>query len=116
MIMAGKQEYDANLKKALADMKSRAKKGMFLAVALVKRESQKRTPVDEGNLKGSHYTSVQTDSDGVKGEIGLTADYAIYVHEDLEAFHPTGEAKFLENAVKENEHSIITLIQKAAKV
>ena len=31
---------------------------------------------------------------------GPAADYAIYVHEDLSAHHPVGEAKYLENAVE----------------
>lgn len=28
--------------------------------------------------------------------VGYTAQYAVYVHEDLEANHPVGQAKFLE--------------------
>lgn len=32
--------------------------------------------------------------------VGYTADYAIFVHEDLEAYHPVGQAKFLEEPAK----------------
>jgi hypothetical protein len=33
--------------------------------------------------------------------IGYSAPYAIYVHEDLEARHITGQAKFIEKVVRE---------------
>ncbi len=32
--------------------------------------------------------------------VGYTQQYAIYVHENLEAFHPVGQAKFLEYPAK----------------
>lgn len=111
-----KSDFDKNLKAAFAKMKKGSHRGLVLATALVKRESQKRTPVDEGNLKGGHYTNVSKNKDESVGEIGTTAEYAIYVHEDLEAFHPTGEAKFLENAISENEETILRLIYDQAKL
>jgi hypothetical protein len=33
---------------------------------------------------------------------GPSASYAIYVHENLENFHPIGQAKFLESVVLES--------------
>ncbi len=33
--------------------------------------------------------------------VGYTASYATHVHEDLEAFHPVGQAKFLEQPARE---------------
>lgn len=33
--------------------------------------------------------------------VGYTQSYAIYVHEDLEAQHPVGQAKFLEQPARE---------------
>lgn len=32
--------------------------------------------------------------------IGYKAPYAVYVHENLEAYHPVGQAKFLEVAIR----------------
>lgn len=66
-----------------------------------------RTPVDTGELKssgvmntlsawGSHETSVQLSF----GTFGASQDYAIYVHENLEAEHtPPTRSKFLESAI-----------------
>jgi len=34
--------------------------------------------------------------DNVSVVVGFTAAYAVYVHENLEAHHPVGQAKFLE--------------------
>ena len=33
---------------------------------------------------------------------GPAAGYAIYVHEDLGAFHPVGDAKFMESVLNES--------------
>lgn len=35
-------------------------------------------------------------------EIGFAAEYAIYVHEDLTAFHTVGQAKYLEQPLRQN--------------
>lgn len=34
--------------------------------------------------------------------VGYTQNYVLYVHENLEAIHPTGNAKFLENPARQN--------------
>jgi predicted secreted hydrolase len=34
-------------------------------------------------------------------KVSYTASYAIYVHENLEAFHPVGQAKYLEQPFRE---------------
>jgi nucleoside-diphosphate-sugar epimerase len=43
--------------------------------------------------------------------IGTNVKYAIFVHEDLDAFHRTGEAKFLTKAVTRHEDRIRHLIK-----
>jgi hypothetical protein len=45
-------------------------------------------------------------------EVGFTASYAIYVHEDSMAKHKgNGEAKFLERAMLRNGPAILTQIK-----
>ncbi len=57
-------------------------------------------PIDTGTLKGSGFVErpVNTGSETVVvlGYGGLAAGYALFVHENMEVFHPTGEAKYLE--------------------
>jgi hypothetical protein len=49
-------------------------------------------------------------------EIGCTAFYAVYVHEDLEARHITGGAKFLERSIHENQGKILDTVKRFAKL
>jgi hypothetical protein len=64
-------------------------------------EAKQETPVDTGALRASGHVKVpQTDNDSavvVCGFGGPAAGYAVIVHENLEANHPTGKAKFLED-------------------
>lgn len=53
----------------------------------------------------------------LKGKVKATAGvvfeapYAVYVHEDLEAYHPHGEAKFLEKTARRKRAAIQAAIQ-----
>lgn len=65
---------------------------------LIMTEAKERTPVLTGALRASGHVD-QTDK-GVRLEFGgPSAPYAVYVHENLEAYHSNGQAKFLESAV-----------------
>lgn len=46
------------------------------------------------------FQRVSEQYQGAKYVIGFTAPYAVYVHENLNARHTNGEAKFLENATR----------------
>ena len=64
--------------------------------------AQSRTPVKTGDLKTSgHLGDYQVS--GYESSIpiifGTELTYAIYVHENLQAHHDVGQAKFLETAV-----------------
>jgi hypothetical protein len=43
--------------------------------------------------------------------VGYTQSYAIYVHENLEAEHPTGQAKFLEQPAREKRKDIKDIVK-----
>jgi hypothetical protein len=182
----------ANLNKQIKLIPGKTMQGMLQAGLLVKRESQKKVPVDTGNLKASAYViagggketgRVNTQplfrdelggksalisgkasrmaqqhqstinerkgvlmltSQGFFGarpfaEIGFTAFYAIYVHENLKASHvkakivrkrtvkkkkygivggfvQIGQAKFLEHALMENAGRIFNIIKNSARL
>jgi hypothetical protein len=69
-------------------------------------EVKRRTPVDLGALRssihveGPHYERSSIYASIVAG--GVAAPYAIIVHEDLAAFHPVGQAKYLESVIMES--------------
>jgi hypothetical protein len=80
----------------------------------VKKLSMQRTPVDTGALRASHVVN-KPERDGksivVNIEVGgpaggVDVGYAIYVHENLEAFHKVGQAKFLESAHMERSKGL----------
>ena len=68
-------------------------------------EMERRTPVKYGPLRDSGEVTVEW-----KGRVltvtwsfgGASASYAIYVHEDMEAFHQNGQAKFCESVTNES--------------
>lgn len=70
------------------------------------KEVKKRTPVEFGELRASEHVVGPTRQGGmvwtniVAG--GPSAPYAIYVHEDLEAFHKVGQAKYIESVLLES--------------
>lgn len=66
--------------------------------------SRTKVPVDTGFLKSSG--KINQIKDGF--EIVYNADYAIYVHEDIDAKHPNGgQAKYLEEAYYEVMSQVI---------
>lgn len=80
------------------------------------RESMRRTPVDTGALRASHNTTkpvVDGKDISVTIEVGgSAAPYAWQVHEDLEADHPVGQAKFLESTLNESKPFMAARIAK----
>lgn len=78
-------------------------RSLKIALEILDRAQQK-VPVDTGFLKSTGRI-VQLE-DGF--EVRYDADYAIYVHENLEAQHPRGgQAKFLEEAFYEVMSEVI---------
>lgn len=77
-----------------------------LAAALFKEahgiiaQAQQLVPVDTGTLRSSGYVENPVIGEGSihveMGFGGAAQGYAIYVHENLEAFHARGMAKFLQ--------------------
>ena len=70
------------------------------------KEIKQRTPVLTGALRASeHVTEPQRQGRRIWVEVlagGPSAPYAFWVHEDLEAIHPHGEAKFIERPLAES--------------
>jgi len=79
---------------------------LYIEANVEAKEVKKRTPVDKGELRASvHVTSPTISKQDVHVLIvagGPAAPYAVYVHEDLEAFHKVGQAKYLESVIMES--------------
>lgn len=42
--------------------------------------------------------------------VGYSQGYAVYVHENLEAYHPTGQAKFLETPARSMARELVQFV------
>lgn len=96
---------------------------------MVERLSKQRTPREYGNLVNSAYTRRAQDEE-MSVEVGYTAAYAIWVHENMEQklkgkprasglgvyWGPAGQPKFLESALVDLESSILKTVRKNAEI
>lgn len=92
--------------------------GLYKEAAQVFEQSQQEVPVDTGNLRNSGILGLPfTENGQMVVEIsygGAAADYAIFVHEDLEARHQPGKkAKFLEGPLKRQTKGMSTRLTSA---
>jgi hypothetical protein len=98
------------LVQGLLEMGKRGQKAVDRAVyefgQVEMKEMKRRVPVDTGTLKDSGFVEKPV-RDGMNVRLtlgfgGAAEAYAIYVHEDLEAVHRVGEAKFVESVLNES--------------
>ena len=95
-----------NMKKLDYTIPLVAAAALYQEALVEQKKSMKRTPVDTGALRDSHQTSLpkwQGQNLQVTIKVGgPAASYAVIVHEDMEAFHEVGQAKFLESTILES--------------
>jgi hypothetical protein len=90
--------------------------GLFRAGLFLQRESQKLVPVDTGILRQSANTRAEGSGFDVAVVVSYGTDYALYVHENLEAQHVPGKsAKFLETPFREKQKKMVAIIMKSLK-
>lgn len=109
--------YDALLKR-LKELSERYPDAIGAALyqegLAVDAASVKRTPVDTGRLRATHYVAPPTlvEEGVVVVEIGNATDYAVPVHERLDVYHRVGEAKFLEKSLNERASGFMERVAK----
>jgi hypothetical protein len=94
----------ARLQRTLPDEVGRA---IRVEAEIEATECKRRTPVDTGNLRASIHVEGPTTEPGgavscaiVAG--GPAAPYAVHVHENMDAYHAVGQAKFIEEPLRES--------------
>lgn len=78
---------------------------LYTEASVEAKEAKRRTPVDRGTLRGTIHVTPPVLGTNIYVMIvagGPSAPYAVYVHEDLDAFHKVGQAKFLESVILES--------------
>jgi len=113
-MIEGKKEFDRNLDKWADRGWDAAKQALLDGSNDILSKSVKQCPVDTGTLRRSGTVEKLTDdADSFEVAIGYNTEYAIYVHENLQANHPKGKAKYLEDPVNENMNNLERRIAKA---
>lgn len=104
--VGGLKELQRNVDRLSRDVTQAAGRALREEAEIEMTEAKHRTPVDTGALRASGRVEgphVQSDEIAVTLQFGdAAATYALYVHENLEAFHKVGQAKYLESTLVES--------------
>ena len=102
--------------------------GLEKALIYAAKESQKKAPVDTGDLRGSVLVEMDNtviakgNEDGgltvtgdapensTKGSVSYNTPYAANQHEHTEYYHENGQAKYLESVLTGEKDRILQLI------
>lgn len=112
MAIKGLNEIRRNFKRAQQKVDLNKRQALTRIGFIVKADAVRNAPVDTGNLRNSAYSEVMEDS----VQVGFTADYAIFVHENLEAHFNRGGPKFLERAIAKNRDRILDELRRGGLV
>lgn len=112
--LLGTEKVLSNMNKAIAKVKNGSMKGLIESAIIIRRSMDKESPkipVDTSNLRASWFTTPLPTASAVR--LGFTANYATFVHENMEANYKREGAgsKFLEAALIRNKLKIIQTIK-----
>lgn len=105
-VMKGAAEMAAMIRQAAHQFPDAVAKALYQEAQIEMTESKRRVPVDTGTLRASGFVS-EPEHPGTQVSVTLSyggeaEQYAVIVHEDLEAYHLVGQAKYLESVLKES--------------
>jgi len=116
-----------DLRRKIAAIQGANERGLLAAAFVVLADSQKRVPVEFGNLRASGFARRHPTRDMV-AEAGYGAAYAFFVHEKIEeklrgqprpsglgTYWNPGESKFLEKALAAKKRDVLKTIRRYAK-
>jgi hypothetical protein len=100
--LKGFVELNNKFKKSISEISDVIQDALLDCGNDLQQKSVDITPVDTGALRSSAFTEADRQGKNPGVVVGFEEEYAIYVHENLEAHHNVGQAKFLEQPLKEN--------------
>lgn len=101
--VSGIEELRRKLESLGASANKMVSAALYQEATVIKEAAVQRCPKDKGILRNSHGVTLPKGA-GLETSVtifagGGPAPYGIYVHENLTARHPIGEAKWLERTV-----------------
>ena len=127
--VTGDKAVIANLKKLAQECPESVARAMYTNAEFLMTESKKEVPVDTGTARSSGFVdepkitsssiSVTLGYGGPASKVnpkgGTAADYIEILHEDTQAHHTTGKAKFLEDPVRRNAKTFFNDVLKSVR-
>lgn len=107
-VLKGYAQMQAKINRLMKNLPHEGAAALYTEAQIEATESRRRTPVDRGNLRASHFVMppvIKRWSGDAFVTIqvgGPAAPYAVFVHENLDAHHKVGQAKFLESTLRES--------------
>ena len=115
-VQFGVAEHIQKLQRYLEAGEVAAENAVIEAADLVLELSLELCPIDTGHLRSTGQVIIDGDGYATVATVGYSADYAIYVHENLEAHHkPPTQAKFLSDVYRRFRGDITRTIKKAVQ-
>lgn len=109
-------EMRARLRKLKAKFPDEVGRALYTETQIELNEVKRRTPVDKGPLRASEFAPPPVrEGRKISTRIvagGPAAPYAIYVHEDPDAFHPVGQWKYIESVLMESRAHMAARVAK----
>jgi hypothetical protein len=116
------KDFERKLEVAIARVQRGTKKATIQACEEIKEISIPMVPTETGTLAGTFFYEVEGAYRNFTARLGyggpndlvnpktgqMASEYMIAVHENLDAAHPHGQAKFLEEAVKQYQEKFLT--------
>jgi len=107
IVWTGIASLDARMKEAQVKAISETARALYIIGRKVMNKSVHLCPKDTGFLRGTaHVAPPVIEGQSVLVQLSYGAEYAIYVHEILDAVHPIGQAKYLETPVLEAQSTL----------
>lgn len=102
----GRSDMQSKLQNVSNNYPDRVGRALYAEMGIEEKEVIKRTPKDSGDLRGTiHRIGPRQEGKTISVLIvagGPDAPYALIVHEDLEAIHKIGQAKYIESVIMES--------------
>ncbi len=100
--LKGSDEVRRNLERLMKGILPEAGRALATEAKPIEQESRGRTPVESGAARDSHRISEPEIRGGAVSVAIVAGDastpYIVFLHENMEASHVTGQAKFLQSS------------------
>lgn len=111
MTVSGLNKLEKKFEQAKKKYVKGYRRGLIKAGLFLQRESMLLCPVDKGILRATANTRHEGDGADIVVIVSYGTNYAIFVHEDLNARHKPGkQAKFLEQPFREKHDRMMEIV------